>query len=1565
MPSVIPPNNTLLPEDVIAELEQLDSELQDGDVTTKGYCKKKWKLLEAHVESNITEQINKLQSKLKDTTLTENDYYVEMMKILQINSVSNSPKKGIPLKTELTEVKENGNLLVTTESITASPVQHRQQVRLVSLQSLQKIEPPHAGPSTSRPSRKTFEKKIKPEGSEESNGKSNGKLSSRKNGAPQSTQPNLMELFDKKRTEKRKSKHVGDDNLDVESVEEKSTENGESKSELVQEEKKIKLETSETIKKTTPKTKVKTLKSKGAPPKCDTCKQLLDDPDLKIYPGHPNNSVEEFIALTDPKLSLFTGEESNLEEFDERPTNKITQFSVYDKKGHLVPFDTGLIEANVLLYFSGYLKPVYEENSDAEGGIPTKDLGPINEWWFSGFDGGERALLGLNTGYGEYYLMEPSEEYAPLMKSVREKIYMGKLVIEILLNEVNPTYEDLLNKLQTTVPPSGCSSLSEETLLRHAQFVCDHVLSFDAAEESNCDLLITTPCMRALVNLAGVTFFKRRAMRKKEQRELSKMKQPEWTKATTTPLVTEVFETLFPDQLDKANQDTKGPRRKRCGVCEACQYPDCGTCPACVDMVKFGGSGRSKQACAKRRCPNMAVQEADDSEDEDDFTGFDEDSELTFSQRPTCSVRTISKNIEWIGKPIEDGNKHYYTEVKIGEISFMQGDFVMVEPNNPATPVMIAKLVYMWEDMKKLKRFHAEWFCRGTDTVLGETADPQEIFEMDECEDSLLTTISDKAKVVRVNMASNWAKLGGGKNYDFTESIDRNDKKAFFYQKRYDSTHGRFEDLHPPQPKKKTKYRQCDCCERIFHQENVETAVAGERLSEDSIKKQVNFGIVRWRGVEFRPGNFVFLAPKSVKFKYFGREDPTKNLFNMKKGFAPKVEVDEEMFPEFYRKSSDHIKGSNDTTPSPFVIGYIKAIVTRSHNKLVESSDICLQIKKMYRPENTHKGNALAQQVDLNMVYWSDEECIVNFEDVAARCFVVFSENLDIPVNEWTAGGPNRFYFNQAYDSKNKEFVEVPTEAALIGCPGKGKGKGKGKSTIKVEVKEEDTAIQSWPKITRPLRCLDVFAGCGGLSEGLHQSGVAKSMWAIEKEEPAANAFKLNNPECTVFTEDCNQLLKDVMDGKKTNCRGQKLPQKGEVELLCGGPPCQGFSGMNRFNSRQYSLFKNSLIVSYLSYCEYYRPKFFILENVRNFVSFKRSMVLKLTIRCLLRMGYQCTFGVLQAGQYGVPQTRRRAIIMAAAPGEVLPLYPEPTHTFNPHATQLSVMVDDMKYISNCRWTDSAPRRTITVRDAMSDLPEIRNGAKTEEMPYGGDPSSHFQKLMRGKEQAPLRDHICKEMAPIVEARMAQIPTSSGSDWRDLPNIVVQLSDGTFTKKLQYTHHDKKNGKSPTGALRGVCSCASEKPCDSMDKQFNTLIPWCLPHTGNRHNHWAGLYGRLEWDGFFSTTVTNPEPMGKQGRVLHPEQTRVVSVRECARSQGFPDSYRFYGNILDKHRQIGNAVPPPLGAAIGYEIRKSVANKESKDIKEAVAKEELKIKDSVADEELNDIKDQHIKMEVD
>lgn len=97
------------------------------------------------------------------------------------------------------------------------------------------------------------------------------------------------------------------------------------------------------------------------------------------------------------------------------------------------------------------MKAIYEEDPSPEGGVPTKDMGPINEWYVSGFDGGELALIGFNTAFAEYFLMEPSEAYAPFMTIVREKIYMSKLVIEFLLDEITPSYEDLLNKLQVSL----------------------------------------------------------------------------------------------------------------------------------------------------------------------------------------------------------------------------------------------------------------------------------------------------------------------------------------------------------------------------------------------------------------------------------------------------------------------------------------------------------------------------------------------------------------------------------------------------------------------------------------------------------------------------------------------------------------------------------------------------------------------------------------------------------------------------------------------------------------------------------------------------------------------------------------------------------------------------------------------------------------------------------------------------------------------------------------------------------------------------------------------------------
>ncbi|XP_049946274.1 DNA (cytosine-5)-methyltransferase 1-like [Schistocerca serialis cubense] len=467
--------------------------------------------------------------------------------------------------------------------------------------------------------------------------------------------------------------------------------------------------------------------------------------------------------------------------------------------------------------------------------------------------------------------------------------------------------------------------------------------------------------------------------------------------------------------------------------------------------------------------------------------------------------------------------------------------------------------------------------------------------------------------------------------------------------------------------------------------------------------------------------------------------------------------------------------------------------------------------------------------------------------------------------------------------------------------------------------------VKYWPDVNRKLRTLDIFAGCGGLSYGLQQSGVAEICWAIEKDMAAAEAFSRNHPHCTVLMDDCNLLLQLVMNGGIENSKRQQLPQKGEVDLICGGPPCQGFSGMNRFSEKLYSRFQNSLVASFLSYCDYYRPKFVIMENVRNFVAFKQSVVLNLTLRALLEIGYQCTFTVLQAGNFGVPQSRKRVILLAAAPGELLPSFPEATHAFSQSLCQLNAAVNGQTYYSNCNRMYSAPMRTITVRDALSDLPEIPNGHDKCEIHYKKRPLTHFQRLVRGNEKQKvqfchmmmLRDHICKKLNPLNEARVANIPKNAGADWRDLPNIAMRLCDGSYLKELMYTNYDPRSGQ-----MRGVCPCAEGKECDPAYKQNNTLIPWSYVHTAYDHNNWRGRFGRVNWNGFFSTITTNPDPSGIQGRVLHPKQSRIMSVREFARVQGFPDSFIFCGSIADKYRQVGNAVPPSMSAAVGYEIAK-------------------------------------------
>uniref|UniRef100_A0A2K5SBK4 DNA (cytosine-5)-methyltransferase 1 n=1 Tax=Cebus imitator TaxID=2715852 RepID=A0A2K5SBK4_CEBIM len=487
---------------------------------------------------------------------------------------------------------------------------------------------------------------------------------------------------------------------------------------------------------------------------------------------------------------------------------------------------------------------------------------------------------------------------------------------------------------------------------------------------------------------------------------------------------------------------------------------------------------------------------------------------------------------------------------------------------------------------------------------------------------------------------------------------------------------------------------------------------------------------------------------------------PLRPSFNIKLSSPvkrPRKEpVDEDLYPEHYWKYSDYIKGSSLVAPGPYRIGRIKEIFCPKKSNVLQAGEHA-------------KCTPASCRADINLLRRSDEEAVVDAKAVQGRCTVGCGEDLPECVQEYSMGGPNRFYFLEAYNARSKSFEGPPNHARSRG----NKGKGKPKSQA-CEQSEPESVIKL-PKLRTPY----VFSGCGGLSEGFHQAGISEALWAIRMWDPTAQAFRLNNPGSTVFTEDCTVLLKLVVAGETTHSRGQRLPRKGDVETSVRAA-LQGFSGRNRCNSRTDSKFKTSLVVSFLSYCDCYRPRFFLLEKVGNFVSFKRSAVLKLSLRC------RCTFGVPQARRCGVAQTRRRTIILAAAPGEKLPLFPEPLHVFAPQACPLSVVVGDKEIVSNITRLSSGPFRTVTTRDTTSDPPGVRDGASALESSCNGEPPSRFQRQLRGTQHQPiLRDHLCKDVSALVAARMRHIPLAPGSDWRDVPSIEVRLSGGTMARKLR------------------------------------------------------------------------------------------------------------------------------------------------------------------------------------
>lgn len=256
---------------------------------------------------------------------------------------------------------------------------------------------------------------------------------------------------------------------------------------------------------------------------------------------------------------------------------------------------------------------------------------------------------------------------------------------------------------------------------------------------------------------------------------------------------------------------------------------------------------------------------------------------------------------------------------------------------------------------------------------------------------------------------------------------------------------------------------------------------------------------------------------------------------------------------------------------------------------------------------------------------------------------------------------------------------------------------------------------------------VDLFSGAGGLSLGLERSGI-KSVMANEIEKDFSKTHSLNFPGCKML----NKSISDVDFRSEV----KSLGLEGRIDLVAGGPPCQGFSTVGKKDASDP---RNSLFVQFLRVVEEVVPRFVLFENVAGFKRLYKGEMYDRTVEGLDRLGFNYISSVLNAKDYGAPQSRERTIILAWRRGEIPLSIPSPTHG-----------VKDMPF--------------LTLMDAISDLPPLKPGECRSD--YLTPPQNEYQTSMRSA-GAPLAEHRCSKYGEHMQKVMSYV--KEGGSIMDVP----------------------------------------------------------------------------------------------------------------------------------------------------------------------------------------------------
>ncbi len=385
---------------------------------------------------------------------------------------------------------------------------------------------------------------------------------------------------------------------------------------------------------------------------------------------------------------------------------------------------------------------------------------------------------------------------------------------------------------------------------------------------------------------------------------------------------------------------------------------------------------------------------------------------------------------------------------------------------------------------------------------------------------------------------------------------------------------------------------------------------------------------------------------------------------------------------------------------------------------------------------------------------------------------------------------------------------------------------------------------------------IDLFCGAGGFSKGLEMAGF-ECIGGIELKEVISKTHQLNHRHSKTIFGDIRETPPEKF---------AKIIGTSHVDVIIGGPPCPTFSTIGDAKIRSVTGKptsedpRNQLFLEYLKYVDYFRPDIFVIENVPNFITKYKGAIFNTAVEIIENIGkddhkngegiyeVEKPVQVLNSVYYGVPQTRRRMMLVAHKKNGVKYSYPTPTHYYDQTD-------EESKKLKPC----------TTVQDAIGDLPKITDNWRISEMPYSKNRGlTEFQKIMRASGNGKtVKNNICRmsnDRAKKVFPHMAQ-----GSKYMDLPAEIRQI--------LPFRE-------------------------DIFQDRLKRLVM--------KEPSWT-VIAHIGMDGYM---------------YIHPTENRTLSVREAARIQSFPDDFEFVGNQQETYVQVGNAVPPLLGKAIGESIMK-------------------------------------------